>query len=225
MPGKAKKHTLGSKFKGQAEGHDLECPSGETCRVRRPGVQGLIAMGLLDDMDQLTALVQIEHFNRVDGKISDPQAAKDALAAFAENSDKVKAGLDMVAKLVVGCVIEPILTLVPKDAAGADIPMELRNVLPAWTEDTVYVDQVDMEDQVFIMQYVMGGVADLTPFRAELAENMGRVVDVQDAPMPAKRAPRSRGAASGVLPESSGDDVRGATGRGTAKRRAPTGRA
>ena len=46
--------TWGSEL-GGAE--DLTVPSGQTCLVRRPGVQGLMEAGILHDLDTLTAEV------------------------------------------------------------------------------------------------------------------------------------------------------------------------
>jgi len=229
MPAKSKKQSkykLGSSV-SDAGAVDLPCPTGALVRVRRPGVPGLIKMGLLDSLDQLTSLVQVEHFQRV-GAVD---KTAEAIQAFASDTEKVDAAFKMMHKLVVGVVIEPKVLPVPvweegTPQAGEPMGMEDREENDAaWDEDAVYVDTVDLTDMMFIMQFVVGGSNDLAAFRQGLTEAVVGVADVQDAPVPAKRASRSRGAASSVLPQPGSDDVRPTTGRGAGRGRAGTGRA
>lgn len=170
--------------------YPIECPSGAECLVRRPGVQGLIKMGLLDSFDALTGLVKIEHFDRVDGRV--PAEVVDAIKEFAANAERVDAALDMIDKLVIGVVVRPKLQPVPYemeedgttrklDANGKPIPVADDDR----DQDAAYIDWIDIDDKTFIMQYAIGGSSDLNAFRVERAELMGHVSNVQDVQLPA----------------------------------------
>lgn len=153
MPAKAKKYTLGT----AEQLFDLTCPSGQTCQVRRPGPQGLIEAGLLDSLDTLTGIIKTEHLDRVDGKVT----AAD-IKDFVARPDAIRDGLQLMNKVVIYCVVQPELHPTPE-------PGEPR------VPGVAYVDQVDLEDQAFIMQYVMGGTKSLETFRTERAELLGDV--------------------------------------------------
>lgn len=180
MPAKAKqekRYGLGSK--GSRDGGvDLTVPSGSLCRVIRPGPMGLIKLGLLDSLDSLTGLVQMEHFDRVDEKPTRVQA--DIIKEFAANTEAVKAGFALIDKVVVGCVLQPKIHPIPLDDNGEPLPRE------EWDEELIYIDSVDLEDKTFIMQFVVGGTADLEQFRAERDQLMDNVPNVQNVPLSAE---------------------------------------
>lgn len=174
MPAKAKKYTLGT----AEQLFDLECPSGQTCQVRRPGPQGLIDAGLLDSLDTLTGLIKTEHLDRVDGKINVAD-----VKAFVANTSSVRDGLQLMNRVVIYCVVQPELhpAPVPRDkctrCGGTGVVQGTVAACPDCTRipGLAYVDQVDLEDQAFIMQYVMGGTKSLETFRTERAELLGDV--------------------------------------------------
>lgn len=173
MPAKSKKgYTLGRK----SDIHELTMPSGDTALVRRPGVQGLIKMGLLDSLDSLTSLVQTEHFDRV-------AETKKAVKAMSENAEAIRSGLDLMDRVVIGCVIEPKIYPVPvyppdHEKAGQEVPDDERE------QSAAYVDWVDLDDKSFILQFVVGGSSDLAAFRKERDELMDDVPNVQDVSLP-----------------------------------------
>lgn len=148
---------------GQKSGddlHDLRVPSGALCQVRKPGVTGLIEAGVLDSVDQLTSLVQTEH---IGPKM--PGAATKAVKDFAAQPRQVAAGLDLVGKVVIWVVVQPKLY----DPAACSA-QELADHMAA---GHVSVKKIDLLDQVFIMNWAVGGSADLRTFREEFQEFVG----------------------------------------------------
>lgn len=142
---------------------ELELPSGNTCLAIRPGPQGLIKMGLLDSLDQLTGLVQREHIDSKDPK-KQLQAAVNTMAA---NPKDLVEGLEMVDKAIAHIVKEPKVWLDEYEEDGV-------TPLPRDPE-RIYTDEVDLEDKMFIFQWAVGGTADLAAFRKESAELMGNI--------------------------------------------------
>ncbi len=160
----AKKYGFGK----VSDATDLELPSlsdpddpnseHNVCRVRRPGVQGLIAAGVLDSFDSLTALVQSEHVDPNEGK--SPQKKLEEDADLIKNHKKeILTALEMVDKVVLYCVVEPKVSAPP--APGQERDPEL-----------LYVDDIDLDDRMFILQFVMGGTRDLESFREGTAGAM-----------------------------------------------------
>lgn len=203
MPGKNRtmkyksKYTLGSKI---VEGgfHDLELPSGATCQARRPGVQGLIAAGLLDSFDDLTALVQTEH---VETKSTKPPTAKVTPAKVAAttqavNKEQLHAALLLMDRLTVYVINEPKVWLdYPlKEELGDDgepgpawvarenewkKAKEAYDAAEATEEDhdvpppPIAVREVEIDDKMYLLQWAVGGSADLKAFRQESQALLG----------------------------------------------------
>lgn len=154
---------------------ELELPSGNTCLAIRPGAQGLIKMGLLDSLDQLTGLVQREHIDTKDPK-KQLQAAVNTLAA---NPQELLDGLEMVDKAVAHIVKEPQLYLDEpeiNEETGEELKDEKgKPVYKPRDPKKTYVDETDLEDRMFIFQWAVGGTADLVQFRKESSDLMGNI--------------------------------------------------
>lgn len=170
---------------------ELELPSGNTCLAIRPGAQGLIKAGLLDSLDQLTAMVQREQIDPHDPK-KQVQSAVNSLAA---NPKDLLEGLEMVDRAVAFVVKEPavfldeaeldadgkpLFVVTGQDNAGQPIR---KPVFKKRDPDKVYADEVDLEDKMFIFQWAVGGTADLARFRQESADLVGNIPTIQDLQM------------------------------------------
>lgn len=174
MPAKAKakkEYGLGRKGIGHAE-MDLEVPSGALCRVKRPGPMGLIKLGLLDSLDSLTALVKTEHFDRVDNAAR-AKPTMDDIKEFAGNAESVKAGFDMVDKIVIGCVVAPEISPLPRHPETGEVLPESQ-----WDPEKTYINSVELHDKLYILQFVVGGTPDLESFRKERNQFMGDLPNV-----------------------------------------------
>lgn len=145
---------------------DLQVPSGQLCLVRRPGLEGLIKAGVLQNIDSLSAIVGEKHIKKTgkgkaDGGVNVNSVMKDpkALETIVYTVDKV----------VAHCVVKPEVHMAPNDVT-------LRR------PGVVYTDMVDLQDKMFIFNYVVGGTRDLESFRRGLEGTVGSVEDGEDVP-------------------------------------------
>lgn len=156
---------------------DLELPSGETCQVRRPGVQGLIKAGVLHSLDSLTSIVQTETIPKAEGK--PPQTD---VSALINDPEKFGEMMEQVDKIVIHVVTQPkvhthmrpVRELVDEDLDLWENKLDAdeKPVLEEIPDDErdpelVYVDYIDSMDKMFIMSFAVGGSADLQRFRQE----------------------------------------------------------
>lgn len=204
MPGK-NRYTLGANRTSALV--DLTLPSGATCQARRPGVQGLISAGVLDGFDQLTALVQTEHIDRQEAakssrpkasdKVTEADATQAALALIADK-EKLHAGILLIDKLVVYVVTQPALWIdyQMKDESDADFAKRQSEAL---ANDSFAVREVDLDDKMFLINWAVGGSAELASFRKGTKKIVDNVAAEQAVSLPTKRASRTRRAANSVL--------------------------
>jgi exosome complex RNA-binding protein Rrp42 (RNase PH superfamily) len=157
---------------------DLECPSGQTCLVRRVDIMRLMSDGTLHKTDMLTSLVEKNHVaKKAKGGKNAPRAAqmdnekmlKDAL----RDPAKMKELVDTIDSIVLATVVKPEIHPVPDSD-------EERNV--GW----IYIDSVDINDKTFIMQYAFGGTRAAARFLEELNESADRLADVESVERPAE---------------------------------------
>lgn len=148
---------------GTTTTRDLECPSGQLCQVRMPGVQTLIAAGILESADTLTTLVDEKHIKRVSPKKApNTNGIEVDGASLLKDPDSIRKVFTLVDQITVHMVLQPQIYPVPgpgEDRVG----------------DRVYVDMVDMLDRMFIFQYAIGGDQNLEQFRDQFAEGLGGV--------------------------------------------------
>lgn len=147
---------------------DLECPSGQVCQVRRPGVEGLVRHGLLDKVDSITSMINEKHIKRVKGEkvinekslMSDPQSLMKAMST--------------IDKVVCFVVVQPHIELPIKvvDGVEQDLPED------EYVDGVVYTSMVGIEDKMFIFNYSVGGSKDLEKFRIRSGQPVSSVDDV-----------------------------------------------
>jgi hypothetical protein len=148
----------GSGYGGQNFLEDLETPSGNLVQVKRVGIKGLIKAGVLESVDTLTALVTSETIPKAEGRrtISAEEVVNDP--------KKLDDMLEMVDKIVSTVVNQP--KFAPRPA-----PDEEGNTV--YEPGVAYLDLVPIEDKMFIVNYVVGGTADLEGFREESKAALG----------------------------------------------------
>jgi hypothetical protein len=144
---------------------DLTVPSGQTCLVRRPGVEGLIKTGVLKNVDSLTAIVNEKHIKRVEGR--------ETLDVKSLDEAALETIMDTIDKIIAFAVVQPPVFRTPDDVT---------NRVPG----TVYTDMIDTMDKMFIFNFVVGGTRDLESFRSEFFELLGSVATGEDVPVEAK---------------------------------------
>jgi hypothetical protein len=72
---------------------------------------------------------------------------------------------EMADAATVYCVVEPIILPVP-------VPDPDSGETPERDEDALYVDEIDVDDKLYIMSHALSGVRDLEQFRAELGKQL-----------------------------------------------------
>lgn len=171
-PHAANGFTLGTKRTSE-EFFSLTVPSGETCQVRRPGIQGLIKAGILDSMDSLTASVQTEHIDRTDTGARKAADAR-AVVSFAKDTAQIVKGLDLIDVLCCYVVVRPQLYRPEDYAEGGPL------VGKEPPDGAVSVKDVDIIDRMFILQWAVGGVTDLSGFHKEFGSVLDDISSLQN---------------------------------------------
>jgi hypothetical protein len=149
-----------SEFKKNKKGKLLLLPSGLTVTARRVDLQSFIRRGEVPN-----ALLPIVEEALAKGKEMD--TAK-MVSGDKVSMEMVNDMFNMVEQVTIETVIAPRIQPVPTDDRGMDIPIdsELRD------EDTVYIDEVDPEDKMFLFQWATGGTEDLASFREEASSTL-----------------------------------------------------
>lgn len=156
----------------------LEVPSGQKCLVKRPDIAKLAVGGLLDKMDVFTSLVDQKHVSKKAAggknskKSSDMQSSM-AMARLAKNPEQLAEVIRAMDQVVMSCVVAPEIHSVIDDA-GVEIPDSERD------DELIYVDSVDLNDRIFIMNWAFGGSKDLARFRRELQQSVDDLENVTD---------------------------------------------
>lgn len=147
------------KGKTSMKPHELEVPSGNVCLVQRVGMESLVKGGMIPN--SLLGMVSDQLEKASKGKAMTELDEAQMMAQLQDNPEKLQEMFDMVDLITMQVVIEPKLEPVPEDDNDRD-------------DDLLYVDQVDLEDKLFIFDWVVGGVGDVASFRGELAERLAR---------------------------------------------------
>lgn len=157
-------------FKKKAK-DELELPSGNTVKAKRPGLPSLLNGGILPD--ELTPIVRKMISSNKGEK---PEEEIDE-QTFLDDPQKLQLIMDAYDRIWVECVKDPDTLWHRREVEqenaepGAprvfeDIPEGERN------EDDLYTDEIDMTDKLFVFQYVVGGTRDLRSFREQFGERL-----------------------------------------------------
>jgi hypothetical protein len=183
MPSSNSKKKYGAGW-GQSNFVDLEMPSGALAQVRKANPRQLLMLGYLDKFNELKAMVQTEHVERVKGKPTAAQAAKvaqDAMKAVGEDPAKMREVMEMADRITEYMVVQPKVKrpvkIVGRDEKGKPIEEPLDD--DERESGIVYTDDIDSMDRMFLMQYAVGVKTDLKSFRQELDEFDRVMGDVQ----------------------------------------------
>lgn len=146
---------------------DLEMPSGQLAQVRRPGVQQLIAIGVLENADGLSAIVDKKHIKRVKGK-----AEIDGQSLLKDPKNILNL-MQMVDKITARMVVRPAVRepFVEYEEDGQTKRRPLRD--EEREQGVVYTDNIEFTDRMFIFQFAVGGSADLNQFRERFESALG----------------------------------------------------
>lgn len=175
-----------SQWKGavQVQGTVLRLPSDNACLVKQMSPTAFLQSGLIPD--PLTAMMRKAIHT---GQGLNP---KD-LEKIAEDPDTLADAMMMVDRVVAHCVLEPVVSMPPvckscqhyfHEGKHKDDQQHLEGYHPYQEADRnpniLYADMLDMEDKMFIMQFVMGGVRELEPFRQEQGRLLESLQELED---------------------------------------------
>lgn len=150
---------------------DFTVPSGQTCLVRRPGVERLLREGVLFESDTLTTLVH-ENLELVEKGKPPVEVSMEELMS---DPDKFEELMSTTDRIVAACVLKPSIERALNDPT---------NRKPG----VIYTDMIALEDKFAILEFALGGSRGLAPFLAGSSEGVGGVPARQSTRRPAKRA-------------------------------------
>lgn len=135
-------------------------PSGNTVIVRRPGMEKFLAAGFLPDPLASEIRKQIVQKS---GK-SAPADSTDLAKTLLEKggAEGVVAMMRMTDKVAAYCIVQPETRWHERETPNGgfeDIPDPERD------PEVLYTDEIEMEDKMFLFQYVTGGTSSLSQFR------------------------------------------------------------
>lgn len=162
----------------------LQVPSGKTALVRAPGLETFLKQGMIPNT--LMAMIK-KALDSNSGKAkSAAQEKREMDKMFEEISadpTKLQDLFALVDAATVYCVVKPEvkpvpLVEVPAPGAKGDEPKTKWVEIPFEDREPpqgfLYVDQVDMEDKMFIFNFACAGTRDVERFRNESAAVLGR---------------------------------------------------
>lgn len=164
--------TSASDWKANSDTVIVDVPSGNKCRARQNGLQAFLKAGIIPN-----SLVPVVTKAMQSGMPPD-------LSQLEKDPQKVNDAVILMDRVVVEIMVEPRVLPVPPQE---DTTSEFYNPDFERDEESLYVDQVDLMDKVFLFQWACGGTSDLETFRREADESMGRTRPRQNVRQPAKR--------------------------------------
>lgn len=195
--------TKAKAWKGKrSAGHmELTLPSDNTCLVQRLQPEAFLTSGMIPD--SLSAMVN----QAIKSKKGLPP---DEQKKIMDDPKKLRQAMQMTDEIVCYVVVEPKCEMPPRCAfemsggrvcdeymdtddnrhSNAGHPDHHSFKEGDRDEDTLYVDEVSLEDKQFIFQFAMGGTADVERFREELKRGLVGVPNGKSNKNKAKRTPR-----------------------------------
>jgi hypothetical protein len=169
------KYSLGVKTS-----HEFKLPSGNVCLLQPLDPTAMIAAGILDSMDSLTAIVQDELLANPKAKPA-PEDDIALIRRLAKTGD-LAASLRVIDLIVELAVAEPIVRrpFRPKED-GTEQPLTpvQRQAIREQTDGVLFfTDEVDATDKSAIVAEAMAGVQAVEPFRKEPEAALDDVEDV-----------------------------------------------
>lgn len=175
-----------SKSPSAGQEEELTLPSGQTCRARKIGMEGLISAGLINEADSLTELVDQKHVRKVKGAKGKPDGEELNSQSLVKDPKALGSLIEMADRSLPLILVSPVVRL-HKDEKGVPIPLEDRD------PSLIYTDQIDMLDKFELFGWAMGDMAGLQSFRSHPTPgDVAGVVDGPRVPHKTKRPARRR---------------------------------
>lgn len=150
---------------------DFTCPSGQRCALKPINLEELLTMGVLEDINALTGIVEADVIRPAQGL---PPVNTEKLL---QNKGRIADVMRVVDQVVLSVVAKPSLTS-DRDDSGKKIAEEHREA------GRVYIDTVNIGDRIAIFNEALRGVKDLESFRAAADQPGGSVAGQQGGALP-----------------------------------------
>lgn len=152
---------------------NVQLPSGVVVKVKRISIPKLLSEGVFPDT--LARLIT----EKLDGDKKGQKSDDVDVSSLLGNQEQLEALFTAMDKMTLMTVVEP-KVLSNVDDEGNKIADEDRD------EEAIYVDEIELDDKVFLFQYSVGGTKELEPFRAELDTAVGSLEDQQGIQSPSQ---------------------------------------
>lgn len=145
-----------------AVGTLVTVPSGNQVRVRTPGMQVFLREGVIPN--GLMPIIQ-------ESMASGVAPSADAGESLLNDPEKLQEILDLADAITIYCCLDPRVASVPtEEIEGVSTLIGLGD--ERRDDDILYVDEMDLNDKMFIFQFAVGGTASLEDFRAQQGSNV-----------------------------------------------------
>lgn len=183
------------KKQAQVGKHEIDLPSGNTCLAQRLQPEAFLASGTIPD--SLSPIVT----EAIRTKKGLPPNALDDMT---KDPKRIAEAMRMIDQVTCYIVIEPPVYMPPTcevcekyyndNPAHTDLSHKERHTYNEADrdEETLYADEVDLNDRMFLFQWAVGGTADVESFRAQLEAGVGGLSAGKAVPRKAKRSARSK---------------------------------
>jgi hypothetical protein len=174
-----------------AEGREREFTTslGDVILIRNLEFDDVIELGLIDDLDSLSAIVQTEHLDRVAGKKptkkqqrEQEEAANQTMMSMMKDKEKSEKISNVLTQVVMCCVIEPKILdpyIEDPNAASAKNPTGRRKLEKNERDlKACYADYIGLQDKMRIFSEVFAGMEQLEKFREEPTQGVGDLAAV-----------------------------------------------
>ena len=148
-PATRAKATSVSDWKKSTQLRPTLLPSGKYLAFKRVGMQVFLQMGMMPNSLMSYAQNAVE-------KGRGREMSGEEITDLISNADKITELVAFIDKAICFVSVEPKIHPVPEDEADR-------------SDEVLYVDEVELEDKMFIWQLVAGGTTDVETFRTESA--------------------------------------------------------
>ena len=162
----ANKPTSVTQWKKSTQAPPVLLPSGNYMRLRKVGLKLFVKAGMLPN--SLMALAQ-KSIDEGQGKHEGP--TQEEMDALLQDPTKIADIANFMERVTIFSAQEPEVMPVPEDGVE-------RN------PETLYIDEIDFDDQMFIFQVVTGGTTDIETFRKQHGAVVASLRGREDVELP-----------------------------------------
>lgn len=176
----------------QSTDEELTLPSGQNCLAHKVRLEDMLSMGLLGEVDSLTAMV-----SRYTKTVKGSKKEAEVDTAILGDQAAVQTMMKVADRVIPHVVVSPPVALHFKDVTVGKTTVtkaltdEERAEIVAKVPGTVFTDQIGLEDKFELFGWGLGGLDKIASFRQGPAGNVGDVADGEGLRKPRKSASRN----------------------------------